>query len=137
GRGEVDRDLPGDPRGNFVERETDLDRRVSTPPRPAAAEHRAECTAAEEGLEDVADAPEAREARLPATRPQAFVAVSVVDRATLGIAQDLVRLRPHLEFLLGGGVVPVDVGMQLARELAERLLDVGVARLGAHPEELV
>ena len=57
--------------------------------------------------------------------------VAVVGGAPLGVGEDLVGLGGLLELLLGLRVVRVDVGVQLAREPAEGLLDlllVGVAR---------
>ena len=59
-------------------------------------------------------------------RLQALVAVAVVRRAALGVGEDLVGLGGLLELLLGLRVVAVDVGVQLARELAEGLLDLGL-----------
>ena len=57
---------------------------------------------------------------------QALVAVGVVGAAALGVGEDLVGLGGLLELLLGLGVVAVDVGMQLAGEPAEGLLDLGL-----------
>ena len=48
------------------------------------------------------------------------MAVAVVGRAALGVGQDLVGLGRLLELLLGVGVVRVDVGVQLARELPRK-----------------
>ena len=88
-------------------------------------------TGAEEGLEEVSDRAEALEVRAHPAVAQAFVAVAVEGLAPLGVGQDLVGLGGLLELLLGVRVVRVDVGVQLTRELAERLLDdlvIGVAR---------
>ena len=63
--------------------------------------------------------------------------VAVVQRAALRVGQDLVRLRRLLELLLGLGVVLVDVRVQLARELAERPLDLALVRLPRDAEYLV
>ena len=60
--------------------------------------------------------------RREAARAQAGVAVAVVERARLGVREHLVRLGHLAEAHLGLGLVG-DVGMQLAREPAERLLD--------------
>jgi hypothetical protein len=106
-------------------------------PTAAAAEDRAQVTATEERFEDVPDVAKGPEARLVAAGAQALVAVAVVDRAPLAVAQHLVGLGDLLELLLGGRIVPVDVGMQLAREAAERLLDLVFGRLAADPEDLV
>ena len=64
------------------------------------------------------------------------MAEAVVELARLGLRQHLVRLRHLTEPLLGVGRV-VDVGMELARELAEGALDVGVRGVARDPEELV
>src|SRR4051794_21862473 len=65
---------------------------------------------AEERVEEVGDRAEALEIRRVAARAQAVVAVAVVQRAALGIVEDLVGLGRLLELLLGVGVVAVDVG---------------------------
>ena len=87
--------------------------------------------AAEERLEDVRDRAERLEVRRVPAAAQPLAAVAVVGRAALGVRQDLVRLGGLLELLLGVGVVAVDVGVKLASQAPERLLDrrlVGVAR---------
>ena len=61
------------------------------------------------------------------------MAVAVVRRAALGVGQDLVGLGGLLELLLGLRVVVVDVGVQLAGELAEGLLDLGLVRVRPTP----
>ena len=65
------------------------------------------------------------------------MAVAVIDLAALGVGQDLVGLGGLLELLLGVGIVVVDVGMQLARELAKGLLDLGLVGVAADAEHLV
>jgi hypothetical protein len=65
------------------------------------------------------------------------VAVAVVGGAALGVGEDLVGLRRLLELLLGVGVVAVDVGVQLARQAPEGLLDLGLASLAADAEDLI
>ena len=57
--------------------------------------------------------------------------------APLGVGEHLVGLRRLLELLLGVGVVRVDVRVQLARELAERLLDLASSAPRATPSDLV
>ena len=52
----------------------------------------------------------------------------VVGPAALGVGEDLVGLGRLLELLLGVGIVVVDVGVKLARELAEGALDLGRRR---------
>ena len=72
--------------------------------------------------------------RAPASKPpraQALVAVGVVGAAPLGVGEDLVGLGRLLELLLGLGVVVVDVGVQLAGEPAEGLLDLGLVGAAA------
>src|SRR6185436_20539587 len=93
--------------------------------------------AAEERVEQVGDRAEALEVRAESARAQAVVAVAVVRRAALGVVEDLVGLGGLLELLLGVGVVAVDVGVQLAGELAERLLDLGLVGVAGDAQDLV
>jgi len=66
------------------------------------------------------------------------VAVAVVDLALVGVGRGSRRpRRPFLELLLGLRVVVVDVGVQLAGELAEGLLDLGLVGVAANAEHLV
>jgi hypothetical protein len=65
------------------------------------------------------------------------VAVAVVRGAALGVREDLVGLRGLLELLLRLGVVRVDVGVQLAGQTAEGLLDRLVVGVAADAEDLV
>ena len=61
----------------------------------------------------------------------------IVDFAFLGIAENVVGFGKRLELLLGRLVPGIDVGMILARQLAERLADlVGRGRL-LHAEDFV
>ena len=64
------------------------------------------------------------------------MAVAVVELARLGLRQHLVRLDDLAEALLGVGRVG-DVGVQLARERAERLLDLRLGRVARDAEQLV
>ena len=73
---------------------------------------------------------------LEAAAAQAGVAVAVVQRARLALREHLVRLDDLLEARLGVGLVG-DVGMELAREAAERLLDLGVVGAARDAEQLV
>ena len=75
--------------------------------------------------------PEAR--RRP---PTPGLAVAVVGRALLRIAEHLVRLGDLLEPLLGLGR-GVPVGMVLHGELAVRLLDLGLGRVARHAQQRV
>jgi hypothetical protein len=104
---------------------------------PAAAAAEAEPLAAEERLEEVVDRAEGGAARVEAARAQPLVPVGVVGAAPLGVGQHLVGLGCRLELLLRLGVVVVDVRVQFAGEAAERLLDLGVARVAADAEHLV
>src|SRR5581483_9650975 len=61
----------------------------------------------------------------------------VVLLALFGIPEDLVRLVDFLELRLRALVARVDVGMELARELAERLLDLLFSRRLGDPERRV
>src|SRR5215467_3103726 len=61
----------------------------------------------------------------------------VVLLAFVGIAEDLVRLVDLLELRLGGFVAWIDVGMELARQLAERLLQILVRGGLRHAEDRV
>ena len=62
--------------------------------------------------------------------------VAVVDLARLRLRQDLVGLGHLAEAVVGVGSVG-DVGVQLARESPERLLDVALGRVPGQPEDLV
>src|SRR6476619_1491852 len=102
---------------------------------PRAAPARLARRAAEDAVteqrgEQVAEVAHVEVRRREAAGTQAGVAVAVVERAALGAREHLVRLgdlaEPHLRLRVVG-----DVGMELACEPAERLLDrrlVGVAR---------
>ena len=82
--------------------------------------------AAEDSAQQVLDRAETGTARRETALSQAILAVSVVDLALLGIGEDLVGLGRCLELLLGVGIVSVDIGMQLAGDLAEGPLDLRV-----------
>jgi hypothetical protein len=74
--------------------------------------------------------------RLKAAAAEPGVPVAVVQRARLSLREHLVRLDDLLEARLGIGRVG-DVGMELARKSAERLLDLGVVRTAGDAEQLV
>ena len=99
-------------------------------PRPA------EERLAEEGGEDVREAPEVGvHWREPAaTEPR--VPEAVVCAAPLGVGQHLVRLGDGPELQLGVRLL-AHIGMVLAGESAEGTLDFLVARAAGDPEELV
>ncbi len=65
--------------------------------------------------------------RRPATSTQSRLAVPIVQRALVGVAQDVVRLGDRLELLLGVLRPVVAVGVVLHGELSVRLLDLVVA----------
>ena len=111
---------------------------TTSPPRvgPAAACLLAEERLAEEGAEDVGEVAEVEVGRREPAAAQALAPVAVVGCAALGIGEHLVRLGRLAEALLGVGRLR-DVGMELARELAERPLDVGVGRAAVDAENLV
>ena len=125
-------------RGRLLEVDLDRDLGVATGARPDGAAAEATTTAAtEERGEEVVDRAEAVEVRALPAAPQAIVAVTVIRRALVGVRQDLVGLGGLLELLLGLRIVAVDVRMQLARELAKGLLDLGLVRAAADAEHLV
>ena len=103
----------------------------------AARAAAAERAAAEERVEQVGDRAEALEVGGVAAAAQAVVPVAVVGGAAILVAEDLVGLGGLLELLLGVGVVLVDVGVQLAGELAEGLLDLGLVGVAGDAEDLV
>jgi hypothetical protein len=136
----LERDLPGGAGDDIGEGDLDRGTHVGAAGRTPLAEHAAErgvATAPEERLEDVLDAAEPTAARAPAAGTQAIVAEGVVRLPLLGVRQHLVGLRRLLELLLGFGVVLVDVGMELARNPAERLLDLGLGGASLDAEQLV
>src|SRR6185437_12634817 len=116
-------------------RQTDLGGYGDVAPERVAASERA--AAAEEDVEQVADRTERVEVGGKAARAQAVVAVAVVGGSALGVGEDLVGLGGLLELLLGLRVVRVDVGVQLAREPAKRLLDVLLAGVATDAEHHV
>ena len=77
-----------------------------------------------------------RSCRAEAAAAQALVPVAVVELARLRVREHLVRLGDLAEALLGVGCVG-DVRVQLAREPAERLLDLGLVRVAADAQHLV
>ena len=104
---------------------------MTRPPAPCAAGRRA----AEEGVEDVREAAEARRAEAlgparGAGAADARPAEHVVGLAPLGVAEDLVGLVDLLEAVLRGGI-RVDVRVPLLGELAEGALDLGVVGASA------
>jgi hypothetical protein len=96
----------------------------------------AEQILAEERREEVREAAEVEMARLEAAAPQACVPVPVVELARLRLREHLVGLDHLAEALLRVRGLR-DVGMELAREPPEGLLDLGLARVSCDAEQLV
>ena len=97
--------------------------------------------ATEERLEHVAKTTETGAAETAAeavacARALQRIATEVDDAALLRITENLVGRRDLLELSLRR-LVGVDVGMQFARELAVRALDLRIARTLAHTEQTV
>ena len=90
----------------------------------------------EERCEDVRDAPEVGEGGVEPSAAETGVPEAVVGRPPAGIRQHLVGLRHLAEtpVRVGGRG---DVWMQLARELAEGPLYLGVARVARDAEHVV
>src|SRR5581483_9418644 len=101
--------------------------------RPHAA--RDEIVSEERG-EEVGEVAEVEVSRLEAAAAQPGVPVAIVELAGLRLRQHLVGLDDFAEALLGIGRVG-DVGMQLAREPPEGLLDLPLVRAARDAEELV
>ena len=93
----------------------------------AAARRGSEQVLAEEDREDVGEAAEVEVGRTEPAGLEPFVAEAVVELTGLGLREHLVGLGSLAEALLGVGVIR-DVGMQLAREAAKRLLDLTLVR---------
>jgi hypothetical protein len=115
--------------------ELDLDRRLRVRPRLGAG--RGAEAAAEQRPEQIVEEAHVHEALgVEALTGDALVAVAVVARAAIVVGEHLVGLGHVAKPLLGVGSLG-DVGVQLARETAEGLLDLAVARLAAHAEQVV
>ncbi len=134
GDGHLDLDGALHARERVGELDPDRDADVAAP-RPAAAAAR-EQVVAEEGGEDVGQVREVEVGRRVAAAPQSGVPVAVVELPRLGLREHLVRLGDGAEALLRVRLLR-DVRMQLARELAERALDLGVAGAALDAEQLV
>ena len=116
--------------------ELDLDRGEEIGAARAAGPTPAEQVVAEERREQVGEAPEVEVAGLEAAAAEAGMAVAVVELARLRLGEHLVRLHHLAETVVRVGRVG-DVGMQLAREPAEGLLDLRLARAAGDAEQLV
>ena len=102
----------------------------------ASASPAAEDVVAEERAEQVAERAEVEARRPEPTGTKTGVAVAIVELASLGIGERLVGLGDLAEAHLGVRHVG-DVRMELARELAEGLLDRLLVRVAGNSEELV
>ena len=114
------------------ELELDLGEDVPAAAGPPARSAGAEDVLAEEDREDVAEAREVEVGRPEPAGPQALVAEAVVELARLRLREHLVGLGGLPEALLGVRVLG-DVGVQLAREPPERLLDLALVAPRATP----
>ena len=94
-------------------------------------------TAPEERTEQIVEEREIHEALgVEALSRDGLVAVAVVARPPVVVREHLVGLRDLAKARLGIGRLG-DIGMQLAREHAEGLLDLAIGRVAAHAEQLV
>src|SRR6202012_1449698 len=91
---------------------------------------------AEESLEDISQTTEAAEATSGRRGVLQGVAAHVDDAPLVRGGQHLVGGAVLLELRLGD-ILGVDVGMQLAGQLAVRALDLRIARVPAHAEQSV
>ena len=134
GDGDAERNVPLRPRRRLRERDLDVGGDVRAA-RPHAHRLRDQVVA-EEGREDVGEAAEVEGRGPEAAAAQAGVAEAVVELARLALREHLVRLDRLLEALLGIGRLR-DVGVELARQPAKRLLDLRLAGVAVDAEHLV
>src|SRR6185312_11522097 len=93
---------------------------------------------AEDVAEDIADVLAAEGIAVKSSgAADARVAVAIVGRALLRIAQHLVRLAALLEAFLGGMIARIPVGMMLQRHLAVSSLDLLIACAAADAKDFV
>ncbi len=130
------RNRDGRPDLGLREGDLDPDGQVGAARRPLCPRAAAEQPLAEEGREDVGEVAEIEVGRMEATSTQPGVPVAVVGPPPLWIGEDLVCLGDLAEALVRVGLVR-DVRVQLARELAERPLDLRLARVSPDAEQLV
>ena len=91
-----------------------------------------------ENLERIVEVAEAAAAARGAPpRVKGRVPILVIGRAFLRLIQDLVSLAEFLEFLLGGFVARIFVGMMFDREFAIGLFDLLIARAARHAKDFV
>jgi hypothetical protein len=123
--------------GRLLEGDLDLDPDVAALDRARTAAPSGEGVAPEEGVEDVAEGTEAVRLGGVAVGVQPLPSLAVVDGPAVGVRQHLVGLGGLLELGLRLGVIGVDVGMQLAGQHPEGLLDRPLVGAPLHPEDLV
>src|SRR5262249_6708684 len=136
--GDLERDRHRRPARGLDEVDLDLRAQVRTALAGCAARApgRAGDARARERREKGAEVAHVELRRREAARTKAGVAVAVVERAPLGAREHLVRLRHLAEAELRLWVVG-NVGMQLAREPPERLLDRRIVRVTRDVEHVV
>ena len=113
-------------------------------PGPAGHATHPAATAAEEGVEQVAEPATEPGERVPGSArarprhaPEPFRPEHVVLAPAFRVPERLVGQVDHLELLLGPAVAGVGVGMELARQAQVGALDLVLAGLARDPEQLV
>jgi hypothetical protein len=131
----VDGDLLADASRAFGEVQPHPQQRVRARPDPSdwAARGRAPT---EERLEHITQTAEAGESVARCRRVLQRIAAQVDDASLLRVGEHLIGDADLLEFRLRD-LVGVDVGMQLARQLAIGAFDLRIARVLAHAEQTV
>ncbi len=79
----------------------------------------------------------AKAGEIAETTLRRIVTVAIIELAFFRVGQDLVRLTDFFEFLGGGWIVLIRVGMKLLGEPAKRFFDFVLTRVAAHPENFV
>ena len=133
-------DLYGGAEDRLLQRELEivLQVRAAVGARTASAGAGGAEDVAEHGIEDVAEAGRAAETRAGGRgRVHARVAELIVGGALALVAQDLEGLLDLLEFLLRGLVARIPIRVQLHRQPAICLLDLGLGRVPADLEQFV
>ncbi len=136
GDGCLERDVDLDSPRGVDELDRDLGPEIGTALLRRAPGAAAEDVVAEERREEVAEAAHVEVRRREPAGAKARVAVAVVERAAFGAREHLVGLGHLAEADLGLGLAR-DVGMELARQPAKRLLDRRVVGVARDAEQLV
>ena len=126
GLGDARRDADRDPAVRLCQADLGARDDVAAACRPTAPCLLAEERLAEEGAEDVGEVAEIEVRRRVSTAAEALAPVAVVGRAALRIGEHLVRFGRLAKPFLCVALLR-NVWMELARELAECLLDIGIA----------